>query len=203
MTRNLILNNSKKMNRAYNQGIKSKISSILLGLLFITYFGCPARAQDSLNEQRLNMENQEFNFNFWLGKWDATWDEGDGKMGSGTNEITKILDGTVLKEDFQITEGKNKGFKGTSISVYQPKFKRWKQAWADSQGGYFDFEGEFKGEKRIFKTEPIVRNGKQVVQRMVFKDIQKDSFIWDWEMSMDGGETWNLNWRINYKRMSP
>jgi hypothetical protein len=35
---------------------------------------------------------------------------------------------------------------------------------------------------------------------MVFYDIKKDSFTWDWEGTQDGGETWNLLWRINYTR---
>ena len=36
-------------------------------------------------------------FDFWVGKWDASWDEGEGKVGRGTNTITKVLDGTVQR----------------------------------------------------------------------------------------------------------
>ena len=140
-------------------------------------------------------------FDFWVGKWELTWDEGNGKMGKGTNEIEKILDGKVIQENFQVIEGNNKGFKGISISVYQPRLDRWKQAWCDNQGGYFDFIGEFDDDNRIFKTQIIERGGKKIISRMVFKDIKKDSFIWDWESSYDRGVTWKLNWRINYKRV--
>ena len=24
--------------------------------------------------------------------------------------------------------------------------------------------------------------------------------VWDWEISQDGGKTWNLNWQTRYKR---
>ena len=140
-------------------------------------------------------------FDFWVGKWEAIWDEGNNKIGKGTNEVTKILDGKVIKENFIISEGQSKGFKGVSISVYNEKTDIWKQAWADNQGGYYDFTGEFHADKRIFKTQTINKNGKQFISRMVFKDITKDSFIWDWESSSDNGVTWNLNWRINYKRI--
>lgn len=149
--------------------------------------------------QTTEIPEEEY-YDFWVGEWAATWDEGDGKMGKGTNSITKILDGKVIQENFQILEGQSKGFKGMSHSVYRSQFKTWKQAWVDNQGGYFDFTGRIDGDKRYFETQVFDRGEKQVQQRMVFYDIQKDSFTWDWESSQDGGETWTLNWRISYTR---
>jgi hypothetical protein len=35
-------------------------------------------------------------FDFWVGKWNLTWDEGNGDMGKETNEIEKTLDGKVF-----------------------------------------------------------------------------------------------------------
>lgn len=147
-----------------------------------------------------NLEPEEY-FDFWIGKWEVSWEEGDGS-GRGTNQIEKTLDGTVIRENFRILEGRNAGFKGTSISVYQPRFERWKQAWADNNGGYFDFTGKIEGDKRIFQSGTFERqDGSQFTQRMVFYNITEDSMTWDWESSTDGGETWTLNWRIFYKRM--
>ena len=37
---------------------------------------------------------------------------------------------------------------------------------------------------------------------MVFYDIGENSLTWDWESSLDGGETWKLQWRIFYIRMN-
>ncbi|MDZ7720210.1 MAG: hypothetical protein U5K72_15450 [Balneolaceae bacterium] len=137
-----------------------------------------------------NLEPENY-FDFWVGKWEVHWEEGDG-MGRGTNHIEKILDGNVIQENFRILEGQNSGFKGTSISVYQPKFERWKQAWADNNGGYFDFTGKIDGEKRIFQTEIFEReDGSKFTQRMVFYDITEHSMTWDWESSTDGGKTWS------------
>lgn len=139
-------------------------------------------------------------FDFWVGEWTASWDEGNGVEPLGRNTIEKTPDGKVLQENFRITAGKNQGYKGTSISVFQTRFNRWKQAWADNQGGYIEFEGVFKDDKRMFQTRPIERGGKQVIQRMTFYDIQGSSMTWDWEMSLDSGETWKLAWRIFYER---
>ncbi|MEO0338453.1 MAG: hypothetical protein AAF242_04490 [Bacteroidota bacterium] len=140
-------------------------------------------------------------FDFWVGTWDATWDEGEGKKGKGINRITKTLDGTVIHENFEILEGQNKDFKGTSISVYQVRFKKWKQAWADNQGGYYDFTGSKNGDERAFQTAVFnTQDGRAITQRMVFKKITDRSMTWDWEASQDGGETWTLNWRIFYTK---
>ena len=139
-------------------------------------------------------------FDFWVGTWRVFYDQGEGVREYGTNVIDKILDGAVIRETFELASGNSAGFKGTSLSVFQPRFNRWKQAWADNQGGYFDFEGEFSDDKRIFKTKVFDRGDKRIQQRMVFYDIKPNSFTWDWEMSEDGGESWRLSWRIFYER---
>ncbi|RDY59315.1 hypothetical protein [Flagellimonas nanhaiensis] len=138
---------------------------------------------------------------FWVGNWEASWDEGEGKKGYGVNHIEKVLDGTVIQENFEILKGQSKGFKGTSISVFQTGTKEWKQSWADNQGGFYCFTGDLKGDKKTFQTATIeTKDGKKITQRMVFYQITQDSMTWDWELSNDGGESWTLNWRINYKR---
>jgi len=138
-------------------------------------------------------------YNFWLGKWDAEWQNADGTTSKGTNYVFKVLDGTVLEENFAITTGTQAGFLGKSLSVMGAN-GQWHQAWTDNQGGYYDFVGEVIGEMKIFKTEPVESAGKQIIQRMVFYNIEKDAFTWDWESTQNGGETWKLNWRIKYTR---
>ena len=171
--------------------------NVLIAILFIGFSSDQVVSQSTPDE----LEPAEY-FDFWIGYWEVSWEEGEGETGSGTNKIVKILDGMVIQENFRITEGRNKGFKGTSISVYQTRFEQWKQAWADNNGGYFDFTGKFDGGKRIFQTETKqMENGTQFTQRMVFYDITENSFTWDWESSENGGETWKLNWRIFYNKM--
>ena len=134
---------------------------------------------------------------FWVGEWQLSWDGG-----KGVNRIEKTLDGQVIQENFEGIEGQYAGFKGTSISVFNPQSGSWHQAWADNNGGYINFIGEMDGDKRIFKTLPRQGpNGTTIISRMRFYDIEEDSFTWDWERSTDGGETWTLNWRISYTRL--
>lgn len=138
---------------------------------------------------------------FWIGEWEVSWSEGDGKKGWGVNHIQKVLDGKVVQENFEILEGKSKGYKGTSISTYHTTAKKWFQCYADNNGAFYHFVGDLDGDKKIFKTE-VSKNqeGKDFVQRMVFYKITTASMTWDWEYSNDNGKTWHLNWRIMYKR---
>jgi hypothetical protein len=167
------------------------MKTILLPFIFIILACTPTFAQ----------EDDKAWFDFWVGKWEATWTESDGKIGRGTNTITKTLDNTVIQENFKVDEGSSKGYLGTSISVYNPQKKTWHQGYADNQGAYFNLIGERQGDKRIFKTEMVKQGEKQVFQRMVFYNITESTMIWDWESTQDGGKTWTLNWRINYKRI--
>ncbi len=188
-----------------NHRIMKSLSTYSLSLLlFISFLisGCQEKqSQESFEKQftnELSIEPEAY-FDFWLGKWEVSWEEGDRATGRGTNFIEKTLGGKVIQENFRVNEGQMKGFMGTSISVYNPRINTWKQAWADNQGGYFDFTGKIDGTNRIFQTD-IQEIGPDTLftQRMVFYDITQDSLKWDWESSVDGGETWVLNWRINY-----
>jgi hypothetical protein len=139
-------------------------------------------------------------FDFWIGEWDLTWTDADGGKGTGKNVVHRILNDNVIEENFSSLSGQAKGFTGKSWSVYDKATGSWKQTWVDSNGGYLDFTGEMDGEKRVFKRMGINPQGKEVMQRMVFYDITENSLTWDWEVSFDEGQTWELRWRIYYKR---
>lgn len=138
-------------------------------------------------------------FDFWIGEWDLTWTDPDGSIGTGMNSITKILDGTVIREEFTGLTGQNKGFKGISVSVLDSRSGRWKQTWVDNQNAYIPLTGGADGDERYFENE-FMQNGKPVKTKMVFRKITRDSFIWDWKRSTDGGAAWTVQWSINYKR---
>ncbi|WP_138429641.1 hypothetical protein [Fodinibius saliphilus] len=151
--------------------------------------------------QQLNNDlNPSEYFDFWIGQWELSWESADGTIGKGTNNIEKILNGKVIKENFEATKGSLSGYVGKSYSVYDTKTEQWKQTWVDNQGTYLDFVGSFIENKRIFKRKTTNADGKTIIQRMVFYDIKKDSFTWRWEKSRDNGNNWEIMWKIAYRR---
>lgn len=129
-------------------------------------------------------------FDFWIGKWDVTWGEGK----HGTNQIERILDGAVIRENFE-----GDGLIGIRVSVFSAEDDRWHQTWVDNSGGYLDFVGGFSGGKMILSRNGIAR-GKPVKQRMIWYDIEQNQFQWNWERSEDDGKTWQVLWNIQYQR---
>lgn len=175
------------------------MKSYFLLLTLLLSFGVflqTVQAQTELSEL-----NPEEYFNFWLGEWELTWEDSDGSIANGTNYIERVLDGMVIKENFEAHSGSYEGYKGKSYSVYNPRTGLWHQTWVDNNSGYLDFQGEIDGDKRIFLRKGVNPQGNEILQRMVFHDISKDSFTWDWELSEDNGQTWQLRWQIFYERV--
>lgn len=139
-------------------------------------------------------------FDFWIGEWDLSYKQSDGSIARAENAIERILSDRVIKENFEVLSGQNKGYIGKSWSVYNPSTKTWKQTWVDNQGGYLTFDGKMDGDKRIFERIFQNNEGKLTTQRMVFYNIEENSFTWDWEQSVNNGEDWTLLWRIEYER---
>lgn len=140
-------------------------------------------------------------FDFWVGSWDATWPgQTAGETGHGTNNITRILDGCVVQENFTAEDATH--LRGISVSIFNPNSGKWKQTWVDNQGSYLDFTGEFANGQMILSREAVQKNGTKSMQRMVWKNITASDFDWSWEASTDGGKTWTVQWPIHYKKKS-
>ena len=135
----------------------------------------------------------ERQFDFWLGEWQVTW----GEDGRGTNSIRLILDDRVLLENFDARPAMS--FRGMSVSVYNAALGKWLQTWVDSQGSYLDFVGEFTAGQMILQRQAMI-DGLPVLQRMVWYNIASDNLDWNWERSGDGGQMWQVLWKIHYTR---
>ena len=136
---------------------------------------------------------------FWIGNWTCSGESYDaaGKTTKteATNRITRILDSKVVEENFKMGS-----FVGQSYSVYDPAAKLWRQTWVDNQGSYIALTGKSAAGKMILQTIPDPLHPKRA-SRMMFQNIKKDSFDWDWEASVDAGKTWKLSWRLHYTRV--
>ena len=134
---------------------------------------------------------------FWVGQWDLEWTNAEGKTEKGTNTIAKILGSCVYEENFTTSDGT---FQGKSVSVFDSRNLIWKQTWVDNTGSYMDFTGGKYGDSVFFSRKVIDKKGTEHIQRMVFYDISANSLLWSWESSSDEGKSWNLLWKISYKR---
>lgn len=129
---------------------------------------------------------------FWLGEWICSWEGGHGR-----NRITRELDGRVIVERFESFEPER--WSGLSVSVHH-EHHGWRQTWVDSTGNSWAFDGRPLDDGFTFTTTEI-EDGRSIEKRMVFSGIRPDALTWRWERSLDGGGTWELLWRIDYRRL--
>lgn len=135
-------------------------------------------------------------FDFWLGEWDCVFDGGH-----AVNTVTREYGGKVIRENFVVDEPRS--WTGMSVSVFD-EHVGWRQTWVDESGSYWAFEGALVDGNPSFGTpvpvdpENAAGDG-ALYKRMVFTDIDPDGFGWRWESSPDG-ETWTVNWELDYTR---
>jgi hypothetical protein len=136
-------------------------------------------------------------FDFWLGEWDCSWDDGE-RRHVATNSVYLDLGGKVVVENF---DGRpSLDFQGLSFSVYDRNAGCWKQTWVDSEGSYLDFAGGFENGVMELRRNGEV-DGVPAIFRMRWENIERESLDWSWQRSGDGGETWASLWEIDYSRV--
>ena len=118
-------------------------------------------------------------------------------MRTGRNRVTRDLGGRVIVERFEAAG--DEPFSGMSLSVLDPTSGRWRQTWADSNGGYWAFVGGPQPDGTFVFATPGPVDAERVHKRMVFSDIHDDSFAWRWEFSPDG-VVWEQRSAISFTR---
>jgi hypothetical protein len=123
-------------------------------------------------------------FDFWLGDWDAFDIDSPGKPVARTR-VDSILDGCVLREDYQAASGSQ----GQSFTIYDDSRKVWHQTWVTNRGKLLTIEGQFNsGEITMTGTDRV--NGSERLVRGTWKpasDGVRETAV----ISTDGGKTWN------------
>lgn len=180
--------------RPYSTAIPSRWLANTSFLTFLLIMGLAAFSQAEEAPPAPCSAPECRQFDFWIGEWELSWDNGDNGQATGTNTISAILDSCVIQEQFD-----GGSFKGMSVSVYNPTKEQWEQTWVDNAGNYMAFTGGMDGERMILSQEAEI-DGQRVQRRMVFYNIEQHQFDWDWEVSYDNGQTWELRWRIHYQR---
>jgi len=129
----------------------------------------------------------ERQFDFWIGDWELYID------GNAVGEwsVQPELDGKVIRQT---------GPASMTVVVFEPNTQKWHMTWMSNQGHHDVLTGTLQGDK-IVMMQPVVREQEGAIGRWTMHDITANSFATDWELSMDGGKTWNMESAITHKRV--
>ena len=147
-------------------------------------------------------------FDFWMGKWDVRnrrlvrrlagsdeWDEFDSKVAA------RQLPGGLGNEDVFCTDYGG-GFVGMSFRFFDPDTGEWSIYWADSRRpGLLDppVVGCFTNGVGIFEGDDTFE-GRPIRVRFTWSGVDTPAPRWEQAFSADGGETWETNWIMDFRR---
>ncbi|HNB73659.1 MAG TPA: fibronectin type III domain-containing protein [Acidobacteriota bacterium] len=136
-------------------------------------------------------------FDFWVGKWTVD------VAGSNTPAISLIRSfglggGLAILEDYNLGS-----YRGTSVSVFSLKNNQWHQFWFDNgapallleidgnlANGMMDLEGDYFDDS----------NGRRLYSRLRYFNIKGDTFTQHFDVSPDGGKTFQTTYNAFYTR---
>lgn len=127
-------------------------------------------------------ENRQFDF--WLGDW-TVLDTATRKT-AGHNLVTSIQDACALQEHWTGVDGSS----GTSFNTYYAPDRMWHQIWVDNQGLLLRLDGRLLDGKMVLSAPRLTRDGKRVIDRIVWTPERNGNVRQVWDESSDGGKTW-------------
>ena len=134
-------------------------------------------------------------FDFWVGDWDTfDPDQKNQTTSIARNHVDLILDGCVLREDYD----RNDGLHGQSFTIYDAKRKVWHQSWVTNHGALLVLEGTQTGKRITLEGDSITPKGKQ--RTRVFWEPQGDGVRETATVSEDGGGTWKPLFDVVFRR---
>ena len=108
-----------------------KLAIVLSAVLFPGLEGSVAQAVGSTDSARPDFctapEYREFDF--WVGDWEV-FDVDNPNRQVARTRVDPILDGCILREDYQDTNG----LEGQSFSSYDTSQRIWRQSWMTNRG---------------------------------------------------------------------
>lgn len=161
-------------------------SSLSICVFFILSSPAVGHAQQNELRQVPPCSGSEYRqFDFWLGKWSV--ETPDGKT-AGTNEITQILSGCALREEWTGVTGS----RGTSYSMFDARSGLWHQTWVDNGGLLLVLDGKFEDGKMVLHGTKQSGDSLTVMHEISWEPIEGGRVVQRWTTSRDRGTTWQV-----------
>lgn len=158
--------------------------------------------------ETLQAQGTATDFDFLMGSWNIRnlrlrerlagceeWDEF-----AATSVARPILEGMGNEDEFRT--GFAGGYVGMSFRFFDPESRAWSIYWADSRRtGLLEAPviGGFSGDTGVFEG-PDTFAGRPVLVRYTWSGVTTPSPRWEQALSDDGGETWEINWIMEFTR---
>ena len=134
-------------------------------------------------------------FDFWIGSWEVS--NQDGSV-VGHNRIEPILDRCVLQETWAGASGSA----GTSLNFFDTARGKWRQFWVWCEGTTLELEGGLVDGAMVLEGDSV-EEGKPARNRITWTKQPDESVRQLWELSRDGGTSWQTLFDGTYRPARP
>ncbi len=162
--------------------------------------GVAAAAEPAKGPPAAPMHDGQRDFDFNIGVWRTHIHRVLDPLAGGAHTvemtglvtIREVWGGRASLEEIE-ADGPNGHWEALSLFLYNPQSRQWSRAFVNAHDPAVSgaFVGEFKnGRGEFFQQDTI--DGRAVLVRGVFSDIQPDAHTYTESYSDDGGATWRL-----------
>lgn len=147
------------------------------------------------------------NFDFLVGTWDVhnrrlakrlagsdDWQEFPGRQ-----TATAPLDGAASFDEIHFP---TEGYKALTLRLLDPATELWSIYWVSGKNGILGLPpvvGRFEGNQGHFYCDDS-HEGTPVRCRFIWTVIDADHLRWEQAFSVDGEQTWETNWTMEFTR---
>lgn len=119
------------------------------------------------------------------------------------------LPGKIGNFDEWVAEKWRPGFVGMALRVFNPTTNLWSIYWLTNVDGGLDGKsgqltppvvGKFQGDVGVFEG-PDLFEGKPIRVRFVWTHLDADHAKWEQAFSADDGHTWEINWKMDMRKI--
>jgi hypothetical protein len=174
-----------------------RLSSLSTLVLLVAGLGAPSRSSgQAAPPAPPTCDDPAYRqFDFWVGDWNVTTARGH----AGTNRVTLEENGCLVHEHWQGARGGT----GQSFNFFDRSDHRWHQVWVSSTGSVLRFAGDYMDDRLVFSGERAGADGTPVHDRLTFFRNADGTVRQLWEMSRDGGQSWQIAFDGLYAKRVP
>ncbi|WP_117214496.1 hypothetical protein [Allorhizocola rhizosphaerae] len=146
-------------------------------------------------------------FDFLAGKWNVHNRAQDKWLVGSTNYVEfpgyheggVHMDGTISFDEIVFP---TRGKAGVTFRVFNPETEEWSIYWVGSSTGRMDppVVGRFAGGVGTFVGDDVYE-GRPIKVRFTWDKTDPEHPRWQQELSDDDGQTWELNWIMEFSRV--
>ncbi|MBC8165905.1 MAG: hypothetical protein H7Y20_08540 [Bryobacteraceae bacterium] len=162
-------------------------------------------AKRTPDQLKASYEAHKSDFDYLLGDWEFTSESQEyGKFG-GRWSAVRLDTGQILDEYRVLGENSQTLFATSTIRAFNAATDRWELIGMTSGGGLQDFGTARRvGSEIQIEQKFQVAEGKQIMLRIKYYNIEPSRFSWTADRSNDSGQNWIAGFqRIEARRIAP